>query len=373
MVVFDVSKKWVIIVPPGAALAARACADLSRYIGLLAEADRGSLSGKPFHSPEITDAENSSSYESVIVLNSDDEASLKNGFSWRAKPDRIEIFGESGRGLCNGIYCFLSALGISWPVPGQEKLPVRASGDSGVSSKGQSSGFYLEHGSVYEPSKNDGSDSAGISLRRFVPAGRKEIKYILKNCEDFAAWAARRRYDTAVFPLAFFASESKKKKLNSLKKYLAEYGILLEAGGRDLSALVPRKYFFLHRDSFRMEEGRRKRAHHFCPTNPGTTRIIGIEGGKMFRAAEDVSLFHLWPDKGAEAAWCSCPTCRAFTPQEQYRIGVSAAADVLASINPGASITFLEKAGEDIKIPLRKNISSIEKLPEEKEFNTSAR
>jgi len=117
-----------------------------------------------------------------------------------------------------------------------------------------------------------------------------------------------------------------------------------------------------------MVEGRRVRAHHFCPTNPGTLKLIGSEGGKLFRSAQDVKVFHLWPDKGMESTWCSCPTCRAFTPAEQNRIGVNAASDVLSSLNQGASITFLENSGEGGNIPLRKNLFRMEKLPEEREF-----
>jgi hypothetical protein len=118
-----------------------------------------------------------------------------------------------------------------------------------------------------------------------------------------------------------------------------------------------------------MEEGRRKKKHHFCPTNPDAISVIGREGAKLFRAAGDVKVFHLWPDKGAEALWCSCPACRAFTPQEQSLIAVNAAADVLAAINAKAFITHYEKPGETGKVPPRKNIQAMEKLPDEKDFS----
>ena len=349
MALFDVSKEWVILLPPDAAQAKKAAADLSRCIGLLAGLG-GNRSPK---APAVLDASNSSPSEAVIVLNSEGNGPEQNGFLWRAAPDRVEIFGESGRGLCSGIYSFLAALGINWPAPGKEILPPAPAGGSGA--------FPLSAGSAAEASHHKGKDPAAL-LRRFVPSDRKAVKYILKNSEAFVEWAARRRYDALILPLAAG------RRLKQLRPYAAEYGIAVEAGGRSLSSLVPRKYFLIHRDFFRMEEGRRKMTHHFCPTNPGVIRLIAREGKKLFQAAAEVQVFHLWPDKGAETIWCSCPSCRAFTPPEQNRIAVNTAADILAELNPAACISFFEKPGEGGNIPLRKNLFRMEEIPEEEDF-----
>ena len=363
MVYFDVSKEWVVLLPPGLPGVEKAAGDLARYIGLLAALaeNRHSAGG---NSPAVPVIDASGPVPSddapIIALNSEGFGPEQNGFTWRAGQDRVEIFGESGRGLCNGIYSFLAALGISWPAPGEEKLPSRAAKTP--------SGFPLSTNSAYEPSGGEGKDPAAAPWRRYVPAGGGTIKRILKKSEAFAAWAARQRYDALIFPLTAFVSGNNGRKLQDLKQAAGEYGITLEAGGWDLSTLVPRKYFFFHRDFFRMEGGRRRKDHHFCPTSPGTIHLMGREGGRLFQAAEGIQVFHLWPDKGAETAWCSCPTCRAFSPSEQNRIGVNAAADVLAAHDPGASITYYEKAGEGGNIPLRKNLFRMEKLPEEKEI-----
>jgi hypothetical protein len=340
----DFIKEWVIIIPPDVPQAEKAAGDLSRCVGLLS-----ALNGGRAQPPKIVNAFDRMPAETVsaIVLNCEKADSRGNGFAWKAKSGRIEIFGESGRGLCNGIYSFIAAMGITWPAAGQEKLPK--------------AGIGLACGKTSEPSNFEEKNPLA-SCRRFVPAGKSELGIMLKNCEDFAAWAGRNRYDALIVPLPAFVSE--RQAVKQLEKFAGEYGIALEAGGHELSSLVPRKAFFLHRDYFRMEDGKRKKDHHFCPTSPGAIRLIGEEAEELFRAADNIKVFHLWPDNGAETAWCACPTCRAFTTQEQNRIGVNAAADIIATLNPDALITFYEKSGEDGKIPMRKNTFKMEKLPE---------
>jgi len=205
-----------------------------------------------------------------------------------------------------------------------------------------------------------------MSTQRFVPVNSAEIKNVLKNIEAFVKWAKGNNYNALVFPMAAFASYRSKEKLDQLKLIALENGITLEAGGWELSSLVPRKYFFFHKDAFRMEEGKRKKDHHFCPTSLNAIKIIGIEGKKLFQAASGIEIFHLWPDNGAETAWCSCPTCRAFSVQEQTRIAVNAAADVLTAINPSAVIGHFENSNDPCNISLRKNIVRLESLCIEK-------
>jgi len=368
MPTFDVSREWTILLPSEAVNAKKAAEDLSRYIGLLASFNKNS----PTKAPVITDTQESNHPGAIIVLNSAGNSPVQNGFSWRAGTEQVEIYGESDRGLCNGIYSFLSALGINWPAPGKEILPrpgtdLQTGLQPGTDPQTDLPGLPLAVDKAYEPSQYTGDRPIEAPLRRFIPDGKKAINNILKNSEAFAAWTARKRYDAIIFPLTAFSSGSARRKLKQLIQTAGAYGISLEAGGRDLSSLVPRKYFLLHRDFFRMVEGRRKKNHHFCPTNPGTIRIINKEGAKLFRAAEGIKVFHLWPDKGAENVWCSCPTCRAFAPPEQNRIAVNAAADVLTQLNPDALITYIEEAGTGGNIPLRKNLSRLERLPNENE------
>ena len=349
----DFSKEWQIIVPSDIPQAEKATGDLSRCFGLIA-----TLNGGKAKPPEIINALEPmpSKTVSCIVLNCEKSGSdsdlRKNGFAWRAKSSRVEILGESSRGLCNGIYSFIAAMGISWPEPAEEKLPKAGTG--------------LIRDNASEPSHFDEKKPFASPWRRFVPSGKSGLGKMLAKSEAFVAWAGRNRYDALVIPMAAFVSDGQK--LKQLDKYAQEYSIVLEAGGHDLSSLLPRQAFLFHRDYFRMEDGKRKMDHHFCPTNPGALRLIGKEAEKLFRAAGEAissvrKVFHLWPDSGAENAWCSCPTCRAFTTQEQNRIAVNAAADILTAINPDAIVTFYEISGEGGKILLRKNVIKLEKLP----------
>ena len=357
---FNASKAWTILLPSDVLYANKAAADLSRYIGLLA----GGINNNSIHADGIgasktpvVDASGPAPESAVIVLSSSAHGCERNGFCWRAGEDRVEISGESDRGLCNGIYSFLAALGISWPAPGQEELPTQT---TQATVKDASDARLVPLASAGEIFGSEMEEPL-IHLRRFVPAGKSEVKEFLNKGGIFVEWAARRRYDALVFPLSAYASKSAGRKLEQLRQIAEEYGIVLEAGGRELSSLVPRRYFFLHRDFFRMDEGKRKKDHHFCPTNPDVTRLIAKEGGKLFRFAPETAVIHLWPDKGAETAWCSCPTCRAFSTLEQNRIAINAAADALADRK--VLISYFEKPGESGNIKPRKNTFSVNEIP----------
>lgn len=121
-----------------------------------------------------------------------------------------------------------------------------------------------------------------------------------------------------------------------------QHHIDVEIGGWELSSLVPRKHFFFHKDLFRMVQGERIKNIHFCPTNPDTINLVQKEARKLFSRFPEVSVFHLWPDRYNELMWCNCPSCRAFSFAEQNIIAVNAAADILAEINPGAMLSYIE-------------------------------
>ena len=151
--------------------------------------------------------------------------------------------------------------------------------------------------------------------------------------------------NTLVFSLddPFFTSKDRNQKYIKLA---VTYALNIEAGGRDLSLLVPRNKFLFNRDLFRMVQGRRKASHHFCATNPKTTNLITERAYKLFNRAMQYTtaprVFHLLPDEKYEETWCQCPACRAFRPVEQYIISVNAAADVLAKLDRDARIMYID-------------------------------
>jgi len=178
---------------------------------------------------------------------------------------------------------------------------------------------------------------------------RKRLFISKKNSarerEEIIKWAAENMYDTVVFSLddkLFRSTIGNPKYVKLIKRH----SIIIEAGGRDLSLLLPRQLFMFHRDLFRMAEGKRKSDRYFCPTNPKTTAIIIERAQYLFaRAMQKVTpprIFHFLPDEGHENSWCACPACRAFSPAEQLIIAVNTAADALAKLDPQAQLSFFD-------------------------------
>jgi len=172
-------------------------------------------------------------------------------------------------------------------------------------------------------------------------------------------WAIEHGYNTLVFPLddkIFRGGGGKDIKL------IKHFAFFIEAGGRDLSLLLPRHLFLFNKELFRMEQGKRKMNNHFCPTNPKTTAIIAKRAKKLFSRAMHKTtpdrIFHLLPDENCENVWCQCPPCRAFRPVDQYLIAVNASADALAKLDPQAKLSYVDfdTEPEAAKVKTRKNM-----------------
>jgi hypothetical protein len=175
---------------------------------------------------------------------------------------------------------------------------------------------------------------------------------------EMIKWAANDHYDTVVFSL-----REKLKPNSKILKLAKRCSLNIEAGGCDFSLFVPRKLFFFHKELFRMEQGRRKAKHHFCPTNPKTTAVIKENAEKILSGFMQIltepRVFNLLPDKGHENTWCACPACRAFSPAEQNIIAVNTVADVLAKLDPQARLVFRDIGEEKETSPADKAQSGI--------------
>jgi hypothetical protein len=345
MFIFDVARDWVILTPLRIPAGKKAGEEIAHYIEALRK-QAGLIQKVP-----VQDAEGPAPADTVPVILLNIEGDEGSGFSWRAGYERLEIYGKSPRGLCNGTFDFLNALGIFWPEPQRERLPplIRA----------HPYGYDLK---VTRASMPSGTDK--ILRRRILFSGAA-----MKNGEPWLIWAARNKIDGVIFPIegepSFLTGRSARRRREAMLQIAGQYGLMVEIGGWDLSRLVPRRLFASNPELFRMDSGSWKRDRHFCATNPETIGILKKEMERLLLAYPKTDVFHLWPDRGYEKIWCSCPSCRAFTPEEQNRIAVNAAAGVLAELRPGAVVSFFEDADEEGDIPPRKNMFIPPKLPEE--------
>jgi hypothetical protein len=297
----------------------------------------------------------------IVVLNMGDGDNERGGYTWRSGRGRVEIYGDSLRGLCGGVYSFLAGLGFSWPEPGGETLPPppESAAPAGTAIQAGTAGAYpLPSRGVYVR-----SDPAPESRRRLlIPPGTpgKEIPVL-------GRWAARNGVDALVFSLRDKRFRGRQKTLGG--KTTAEleknWGLIIERGGWDLSFLIPRRLFFFNRELFRMEEGKRTGDRHFCPTNPQTIALLRRRMAPFLERpdATRTKVYHLWPDRGAEDRWCACPACRAFMPREQIRLAVNALAALIEEKDPRARVSCRgeeeapsEKLPGGSEITLRPNV-----------------
>ncbi|MDR0785356.1 MAG: DUF4838 domain-containing protein [Treponema sp.] len=324
---FDILKPWAILTNGNSDSVKYAALELAAYIEILRANFRVEQKSLPIIDSKDSSAINYIGQSPHIVLRA--KVGKGNGFTWRMDKFRLEIIGEGGRGLFNGMFDFLSALGFKWKTPDNEESPRRNSVSSHI-----------------------------LPMRTAENRYSGQKRYLLfdnnqKKVESWIRWAARNRIDALVFPLA---SRAFSVFFERLTQKTGIYEIDVEAGGWELPRLVPRKYFTFHKEMFRMNEGKRDKRINFCPTSPETIRVISSEARKVFLAHPHTKAFHLWPTRGHEQEWCSCPSCRAFTAEEQNRIAINVAADALHEIAPSAVLSYCELSTENSNIALRENV-----------------
>ena len=361
MLVFDATKPWIVLAPQlsgGIASAGtEAAADLARCLGILRAQAESTLhatpdaaSGGPTGSPlDLRDGGADAPEEDrpIIALNGADQDG-PGGYAWRVGDTRIEIWGDSRKGLADGVYDFLGALGFRWPTTGTEQIPP------------------CPLGALYPLSRDNAHLSSHGESRKATRRLVLEGGLGGKEGEAWLRWAARNRVDAVVIPFDLddstieALSDRVLRRRSRIVAAARRYGFSVEEGGRCLSRLVPRRLFFRHRDLFRMREGKRTADFNFCPTNPETITLLWDQARRRFRDRQDVEVFHLWPDLADDGGWCSCPSCRAFSPSEQALIAVNAVADALAEVRNGGRLSYISDPYDSGAVKPRKNLIPVE-------------
>ncbi|MDR2783215.1 MAG: hypothetical protein LBB48_05155 [Treponema sp.] len=341
---FDAAKPWALIIED--ASIRNPANELVRCIELLRRE-----SGINQRSPPVLEAL-PSGHAPLIILRY--RAEKGNGFSWRLERERLDIEGDSVRGLYNGVFDFLANLGFCWKTPAIEELPRKGGNTAHIYALAEDHGY--------------GNSTADVYSRRRLLFNKQSVK----KWEEWIVWAARNRIDAVALPLAI---NPRGHFFEQINKAVKKYDLTIEAGGWELSRLA-RHSLFLHKEIFRMTDGKRDRSVNFCPTAPETIKVLQKEAKKLFLRSQNIEVYHFWADRIGKRdvsgglknersnAWCSCPTCRAFTPDEQNRIAVTAVADVLLSIHPDAKISFYEPFSEMSDIAIRPNLFKVSRLPE---------
>jgi hypothetical protein len=176
----DISRNWAVLAPgdPASTFAAK---EIVRIFARL-RPDAGIF---PVMAPVFDAAGNVPEDDRpVIVLNAgDDPEGRTNGFSWRAGPERVEIIGVSGRGLLNGVFSFLAALGMGWPEPGVELCAPQ----------GKAPFFSLQSRGEYRRSVSDPAGTKRIAVSGSLEYARQR---------ELLLFAVRSLCDAVILPLA---------------------------------------------------------------------------------------------------------------------------------------------------------------------------
>lgn len=340
---FDAAMDWAILATGEATDAlGPALRDLSEAVEGLRQAG-----GAPPRRVPVLDAAGPEQNEGrpIIVLNCDSlsDGADRGGYSWRAGPERIEVYGDSYRGLRKGIYDLLTALGVEYPEPGAPPV-YPAPQAQGRYAMVRRSGHVPHPAGAVEHTR---LFTGGAPLRR-----RRE--------EDLLRWAARRGCDALAAP----PSSRRRRTLERCRRLQLELEPAYPLLARTPSLLRGIR----NRELRAMRDGRR-RGPSFCPTNPRALALWADACRAFFLAHPGARCYHLWlspkpaADGPAYPFRCACPSCRAFGPGEQLLMAMNTAADVLAQTDPGALLSYPEEPGEAGSIIPRSNLVKVAVAP----------
>jgi len=280
MVELDLSRGWRVVGPDAAEVAA---AELEE--GLAAVAARRSPGGP-------------------VTFEIFERAAAGEGFRWEARADAVRLEGAGPRGVLNGVYALLDALGLRWPWPGRT---VRVA--------------------VGPPELPRTNEDEPVLPERCLVLGRREL---LEAGEAWISWAARNRLN-AVFahvgpgraPFGAAPEALWRERRPRLVAAARDRAMTIEHGGHLLPALVPPAT--LASAAHELEAG--------APA--GGVAALDRAVSAHARAHPEADVLHLWgADTAAGAGSATASSERAL------RL-TNAVAAAVERVRPGATVASL--------------------------------
>lgn len=350
---FDASRLWTIIAPPRPAAAIPEAEEAAAGTAVRelreAIASLRSAAGLDLGPPPVVGAAEAAPEDGVpiIVLNAeaydDSLFSRDDGYAWRAAEDRVELCGNSWKGLLNGTMDFLGALGFRYAAPG---FPPGLPSASGAESDRTSPRIAME--------RNRGLGRPRFKVRRLlIPEG-----FPGDQLAPWISWAGRNGLNGLSLP----APAGGGKALAEMVREARSWGMAIELVAPPIVDLAASAAVgpFRRRDLGRVVGGRRRVDGGLCATDPKTLALLasGAEAWVLGVPVADRYTVRL-PGAGLH---CSCPSCRAFPPEEQGLLLANAVADVLARIRPAAVLAAgglgsPDSSGEPTPLRPRKNLT----------------
>jgi hypothetical protein len=217
------------------------------------------------------------------------------GFRRRTGPARIELHGDSPRGLLFGVYRTLHELGLRWPWPGQDRGEARAA--------------RLEE--LVE-------DSPALPGRCLVLGERA----LVEDVESWVVWAARNRLNTLFVhvstrrdPIGAAPESAWRERRGRALALARERGMTIEHGGHLLPQLLPSE------ELSALASGE--------PPSEGARRTLA----EHVRAHPEADVLHLW---GADL-----PRASGGHSSEAAMQTANAVAEVAACERPGVQVAYL--------------------------------
>jgi hypothetical protein len=227
--------------------------------------------------PTIVDGTSGESTSEWVMLLNHDRSSSE-AFHWRAAETRVEIYGSSPKGLLNGTYSFLEALGTRWLFPGIE-------------------GEALPEGPFATLERERASESPRIAGRGIWIGHSLQLVMI----HEWLLWAARNRVNEALFSFS-----------EGHPAWAAPSRSLYEESRSMIVSLARRTGIAIRLDLGSIESFLPDAAKPFCAFSEYDMAKLGNTAAERFASYPEASGFVMDPDTRRLDILprCGCSSCR---------------------------------------------------------------